>query len=291
MKNVLRYYYNLSVDELNEFAEYAIIRQEDDLFIFKKFMGDEEELKIITEELIKNNIPIHQIIINTLGNILTDYNAQKYILMHLNDIKTDIDLNFFQIYVPETNIDVAKLWSNKIDYCSRQVYELGLGKELLVNTFNYYVGMAENAVSIYNRAMKSNENLIYAITHRRINYPNYAINYFDVTNMTIDLRIRDITEYVKTRFYQDTINPIIVYDYALKNNLNNKEVNLLYARLLFPTYYFDLFEDIILDKKDEDELLKYIDKHEEYEKFLAQTFILLRKNYALYEIDWIKKRA
>ena len=64
---------------------------------------------------------------------------------------------------------------------------------------------------------------------------------------------------------------------------------MFYARLLYPTYYFDVFENIIDDEEDEKNLDKIVSKSHEYELFLKDVYIFLSKSYYMPEITWIIK--
>lgn len=291
MRNVLNYYYNLSFDEIKEYSEYAILRKDANIYIFKKFIQNEEETKEIANILLQNNIPAHLIVINNKGEMLTDYNNDKYILILLKNVDIILNDDFFYIEVPSSDNNMAKMWERKIDYYSRQVRELALGKDLLINSFNYYVGMAENAIAMYNQAWASPGDVKFSISHRRIGYPNYAINYLDITNMLIDVRIRDISEYIKAKFFTDDVNVDEIDGFITRFNLSEKEIKLLYARLFYPTYYFDLFESIILGERDEQEILSLLNKRVSYEQFLDNIFNYFKEVYPLYEVEWIKKRT
>lgn len=289
MKNVLKYFYNLSFEEIKEYGEYSILQLDNKVYVFKKYVQDEEETKYIINMLFNNQIYGHTIIINNQDSMTTDYNGSKYVLLLINNLKMDIKDDFFYIETPKKEINMGKLWSDKIDYYMRQISELSLGKTTLINTFNYYIGMAENAISMYNRANKLSDEVKYSINHRRIGYPNYAINYLDPTNMIIDVRIRDVAEYIKARFFNDKLSIKETSILIERYNFNVKEMHFLYARLFYPTYYFDIFEDNIVNEIEEKKIISILEKHKDYEKFLNDFYNYYKTNYALYEIEWVKK--
>lgn len=289
MRNVLKYFYNIVIDEINEYEDYGIIKSNDQIYIFKKYIQNEEETKYIVNILFNNHIPIHTIIINNQDSMLTKYNQDNYILLLLNETSTNLESDFFMIIVPNKENNINELWSQKLDYYMQQIRELALGKELLINTFNYYIGLAENAVSVYNRAINMAGNVQYAISHRRITIPNYTINYLDPTNMLIDIRVRDIAEYTKAKFFNGNMTTKELMELIIKYNFNDKELNILYARLLYPTYYFDLFEDNILGEEDEDRILYYVERRRDYEIFLYDIYMMLRNQHQVFEIEWLKK--
>ena len=65
---------------------------------------------------------------------------------------------------------------------------------------------------------------------------------------------------------------------------------MLYARLLYPTYYFDAYEDIINNNGDENKLISIVNKINEYELFLKKAYFEISKYTNLERIDWIIKK-
>ena len=116
------------------------------------------------------------------------------------------------------------------------------------------------------------------------------INFLNPLNYTLDLRIRDICEYLKSEFFE------LGADRAMKDLakylsivvLSPFELHLLYARMLYPSYYFDSYEDVMVLGAEETILLKYIDKVGEYERFLVTIKKYLEQFAPLFEIGWIK---
>ena len=77
------------------------------------------------------------------------------------------------------------------------------------------------------------------------------------------------------------------------NYVSYKEALLLYGRLIYPSYFFDLYDDIVNLNLDENKIENIVIKSEEYEKFLVDTYIYLSKLYNRYipRIDWLLKKS
>ena len=56
---------------------------------------------------------------------------------------------------------------------------------------------------------------------------------------------------------------------------------MLYARLLYPSYYFDLYEKIMNNEVEEDALIDIISLVTEYEIFLKKVYVLISKYSSL----------
>ena len=62
---------------------------------------------------------------------------------------------------------------------------------------------------------------------------------------------------------------------------------MLYARLLYPTYYFDIYEKVVNQNEDSMKLLPIIKKSEEYNIFLKEAYHLISKYAPLIKIDYL----
>lgn len=289
MRNLLWFYYQIRCDEIKEENEKYYIRTENNYYVLQELIMPIDTLKEILEILYFNRIPTWLLVINKQGELTTEYNKKNYVLLKKEALNTrnPVDLTF--VGVRDGSNNIGEIWSKKIDYYMLQINEFGIHKELLINSFNYYVGMAENAISIANRINGENIDFKYVIQHRRIKASYDVEEYYDPTTMVIDLRIRDLSEYAKNKFFFDNISIVEIDKNVQKYNLTEQEVNMLYARLFFPTYYFDLFEDMIIDEEDEEKILQILKKREAYERFLFDFYEFYKTKYNIFEIEWIRK--
>ena len=65
--------------------------------------------------------------------------------------------------------------------------------------------------------------------------------------------------------------------------------HLLMARVLFPSSYFDCYEDIINGITGEEEIISILNKIKDYEDFLVYLYNLLRETDYLIQIDFLEK--
>ena len=61
------------------------------------------------------------------------------------------------------------------------------------------------------------------------------------------------------------------------------------ARLMFPSFYFDCYENIINGIVSESEILQILDKIKDYEDFLVYLYNLLKETDFLIQIDFLEK--
>lgn len=249
----------------------------------------------INKELINNTL-MSEIILNKDKNIITTYHNINYILLKINcNINKNITLEEID-YLSKVKIvnnnksNWGLLWSKKIDYLEELISENGKKYPQVVNSFNYFIGLSENAISYYNNIDIDN-NMMYYISHKRLKPTDKVDSLYNPLNIIYDYRVRDVAEYIKNSFWTDNHN---IYNelnnYLYKNNLSLNEVKLLISRVLFPSFYFDLYEDIFNYNKDEKILNNIISRIDEYEEYLNSIIIYFKRFYPIDEIEWLKKK-
>lgn len=306
MEQFLKYFYNIYIDNVNEKNGYYYFYTGNSLFCILKNYRTEAEIKdiyAVCQEVIKNGLPVSEILINVYGKYSSLYEEKNYVLLKVNcNTLSDIGINDIlkinqRLFLNKDKKELyrnnwANLWENKIDYFEYQIKELGRDKNIILNSFSYYIGLAENAISIANISnlnyKKSPVDKI-VLSHRRVNYPNMEYEYFNPLNFIFDLEVRDIAEYLKSMFfYTDKEKALEEFKkYLIMSNINAYEANMLYARLLYPSYYFDIYEKVIEDIMEESNLLDVINKVDEYELFLKEVYYELSKKYNIEQVSWI----
>ena len=304
MKDTISFYYNIDIDTLEEKdGKYHFKYQNRDFFFvfFNRNLEELEDLLDCISEIQKKGIDVHGILINKDNSILTKINEYNYILFSVNncsetydifdiiDMNNKLTLNNYNSKLYRNNWE--NLWMQKVDYFEYQIRELGLDKQVIKNSFSYYIGLAENAISyVHNVKLKYPSQGTIVLSHRRIFYPNYKLNYLNPLSFIFDLEVRDIAEYLKAMFFSEDDESEILEE--LKSFLKIKrltiyEYNMLYARLLYPSYYFDIYEEIMNKERSEEDLLKIISKNENFEEFLKKAYLEITKYAILEKVEWI----
>lgn len=305
MKETIKYYYNIEVEEIEELdGKYHFkIDNRDYFFVFYNRGEDElEDIIYCSKSMLERNIPCHNIILNKLGGVLTKVEGYNYILLSLEnsleeynildicEINKKISLNASSSTIYRNNW--GKLWSDKIDYFEYQIRELGLNKQVIADSFSYYIGLAENAISYVNMTnQKLNRTILdrIVIAHRRIYYPNIKLNYLNPLSFVFDLEVRDIASFLKSMFFSKESDQVMLEltTYLKTTKLSLYGYQMLYARLLYPSYYFDIYEQIMNKDKTEEALIPIISKAQEYETFLKEAYFEIIKYAPIEKINWL----
>lgn len=300
MNNFIKFFYNMKVTNTNFINNYYEFNHNNNYY--RLYILNEEyniynynNIYTINKELINNTL-MSEIILNKDKNIITTYHSINYILLKINcNINKNITLEEID-YLSKVKIvnnnksNWGLLWSKKIDYLEELISENGKKYPQVVNSFNYFIGLSENAISYYNNIDIDN-NMMYYISHKVLRPTDKVDSLYNPLNIIYDYRVRDVAEYIKNSFWTDNHN---IYNelnnYLYKNNLSLNEVKLLISRVLFPSFYFDLYEDIFNYNKDEKILNNIISRIDEYEEYLNSIIIYFKRFYPIDEIEWLKKK-
>lgn len=302
MKNLLNYFYHIYPDKIFKKEKMFYFYIEENKFYFIEFNRNIEELVTLVEltnMLFERKIKVQTFIKNVNDSFFVNYMGNNYVLLRVNI--NDIDqLDYKDIIIFNNYVKIEKSilhiddwetrWVRQVDIFEQQVLEYNKEFPTMINTFDYYIGLAENAISYLKTMNKEEiESISLFLSHKRIQIPITYETFYNPLTFMFDYRTRDISEYIKCKFFNDNFNFKELEEY-IKNNkniLSLGEVKLLYARLIFPTYYFDYFNNVINGKKEDKTFEHYIKKVKEYEEFLTDAYNYIKLHYNIEPIDWI----
>lgn len=305
MKNTINYYYNILLEDFvrNDNGYYFYLNNEEyHLVVFDRPYEDIEPIYKLNLEMKKNNCLVHDIILNKDKKAITIINNTPYVLLKLCKYKNEKvflnDLNYIQhmTYNIEYNksllrTDWVRMWSQKIDYYEYQISQFSKKYPILCDSLSYFIGLGENAISyIVNNSEE--ENISPVVSHKRIKRNNGSFEFYNPLNFVIDSRVRDIAEYIKDSYMIKELDFYEIKSFLDINKLSNNEYKLLFARLLFPTFYFDIYDDIINNNMSEEKILSIIERTCEYEEILVNIYkyIVNDKKINLQQVEWLIKR-
>jgi spore coat protein YutH len=307
MNNYINYYYNIYPDSIREQDKNYYFSYENELYyliIFDRPLEDASYLYQLNVEMIKRGSLVHEIILNKDKNIVTFIDDVPYILMriyvninkksNLSEI-TFISLNNINIKNNKVldRSDWVTLWSAKIDYFEYQISQVGKKYPIICEYLSYYIGLAENAISYVKNTiidLKPGEYDGLTLCHKRIKAKDTVFDLYNPISFIIDYPVRDLGEYIKTEFFNDNDIWTELDEYFKNCDLSLYSKRLLYARLLFPSYFFDVYEDIVEGKIKEDDILKIVDKAKEYEEFLVELHTFINRENLVPQLDWLNKK-
>ena len=293
MKNALNYYYDLYPNDIyikDKMYKFIYNNEYYTLLDITNNTKDLNEIYNLTIELNRNGIYTHQIILNNQNNIGTYINNNIYVLLKtygkMEELIQIEDIINFSEATSKVNIKLKKdnwynLWINKMDYFEYQISQIGRKYPLLLESFSYFEGIVETGISLL--SIENLDQSSVCVSHKRIKSKDTLFDFYNPFNFIIDVKIRDIAEYIKeTMLKEDSY--YLIEKYLNSINLNEIDYKLFFIRLLYPSFYFDIYEQIVNNEIEEEELKKIINKIPEYETIIKKTYVYIKNNNILHDI-------
>lgn len=300
MKSNIEYYYNIEIDSIKNYDNNYVIESEDKLYYFLLFNREEKyimDLYNINMELKSKLNNVTNILFNINNELITKIDNNNFILLNVSKDNKKLDLIDIVDYSKKLNVnsDINGkyknnwdiLWENKIDYIEKQLTETFVDN-VISSSIDYYLGLTENAISIVKRINKENIEISRVVlSHERLLYPIYENDYFNPIEYIFDIEVRDVAEYLKSMFFKNQDAFFELKSYLSIVKLNDYNYKMLFARLLYPSYYFDLYEKVFDKKIKSEELLKVIKLSDTYEEFIKKAYYEISQYAILDKIEWI----
>ena len=302
MKNFIDYYYNINVSEIKHIHDKYFIYTNNERYMLKVF-GDTDFFMVY--EYLANQLDKYlyffRIVKNRQNDYLTYIDDKPYILLKLSDINNniisiyDIKINQFFEYSNKISRLIrfpwVKLWENKIDYFEEWCYLKQNQYKNMYSLFHYFIGVAENAV-LYLKITEAEEKMEeidrLVISHNRLSMDSSLYDYYDPTNIVLDHPSRDVSEYIKSTYVHGNFDIKLLEEYLNEHHFSKYGLRLLYARILFPSFFFDYIDEMILNSYDTD--LLYLEARIiEFEKFISQISVFFKEKYDIPVVTWYIK--
>ena len=264
--------YNINNINIYKNKDFIKIKQNNKEYILYQI----NDLKRIIEinEILNNKTEYYKIIKNINHEIITTYQNNYYILLEINNnyqiqssniILNNKDYSNYQI----NQSNWVYLWSKKNDY-----YEsITINNIYIKETINYYIGLAENAIEFIRYNDIYTDRLFICNCNKK--------DLYNPLNIVLDCKEREVGEVIKKEFFY---NEISIEN--IKNELKNYNIKKVIARLLYPNYYFDIVDEFINSKVDENKLKNILSKQSKYEELIRK---ISKYDQNIVLPDWIKK--
>jgi len=280
MESLLNYYYGLVTINIQKDNDNYLIEAKNGTFLLAELFGNIDDVQKIIDILNKTDIKYHLLVLTKDNKLYITYEERNYCLLKIRcDLNAKISLISFSQTKTNGICNWGDIWSKRIDYYESQVEEV-IKEPNIKYALQYYIGLTEIAICYFNnlKSIYNNNNLIYTVNHKQIASPINPINYYNPLNMLIDVEIRDLAEYFKMAFFNETLT-----DYELLHLIDNMQfnevmANYLFLRLLYPSYFFNLYDEYIETKNINHKMILYIKKSKDYESLLSKVYSRLSMN-------------
>ncbi|MFC4558641.1 hypothetical protein ACFO3D_10515 [Virgibacillus kekensis] len=317
MKELLSIHYGIHVDERIIWNGLEGFRY-DNFFYFTTPLFHREiihmEQSALAYYLHENGWPQTAIPIpNNEGNWYTRYREKDYLVFQVEyksynhsmpngeALATFHDTGANYQYEPQMISSYGQwkhLWAEKLDAFEQRILTdigdyPGSYYRLVHDTLPYLIGISENAIQYMQeseqetRFHKADQG---AIAFRRYNGQLHN-NVIMMTDFVYDHPVRDIAEYIRSRFLQeeDPQKEIASFlnDYQKIRSLSVFSWRVLYARLIFPAHIYDVIEQGFHEENKErcnTNLAELLNQQQRYEKRLAEFYNIAGTDYERMQI-------
>lgn len=284
MKEFIWLNYNLKVKKIygdcfflnNEKIKIVKLKNKD------KNIEDIEKLFLLSNELYYKKIHVNTFILNKKGKCYTNKNNECIVLMKINDMEDLVELDYLRLFEQNNNLDtknIVKEWQDEIDDFEGKLAGFNNEKNIVQKTANYYIGLAENAVSLLNETKNINNESI-GIKMNPLNYSksnvNNPFNYFKIS------RMYNISLYIKNKIFTNNVS-YNELDKIIKEIKTDSDEIALFSYMLYPDYYMYEIKEKINGEKIK-KIVRFIKVYEKVLKYLKEN---MKKNKKIELFVWL----
>ena len=281
MKEFIEYNYDLRCDDLAILNNLLYFRHLDKFYIISNFNRDEVEFEKVLNYLISNNLKSLKVVMNKKGSYISEFNGKKYVIMESNCENEIIDFPICIGGLINENNYWNEIWENRVVQLEKHKSELSLNKDIFY-ILNYYIGLIEICIYNYNLLIrKYGQKNGLSIQHNRIEFPMYSFSYYNPVNYLFDFEFRDFAEYLKMRFFYSDFSADEAISVIDNYNFDNFSINMFFVRLIYPTYFLELYDMQNKNNVYSDLFYDLLKKSSQYENFILKLITAMSSKYEI----------
>lgn len=281
MKEFIEYNYDLRCDDLAILNNLLYFKNLDKFYIISNFNRDEVEFEKVLNYLISNNLKSLKVVMNKKGSYISEFNGKKYVLMESDCENEIIDFPICIGGLINENNYWNEIWENRVVQLEKHKSELSLNKDIFY-ILNYYIGLIEICIYNYNLLIrKYGQKNGLSIQHNRIEFPIYSFSYYNPVNYLFDFEFRDFAEYLKMRFFYSDFSTDEAISVIDNYNFDNFSINMFFVRLIYPTYFLELYDMQNKNNVYSDLFYDLLKKSSQYENFILKLITAMSSKYEI----------
>lgn len=281
MKEFIEYNYDLRCDDLAILNNLLYFKHLDKFYIISNFNRDEVEFEKVLNYLISNNLKSLKVVMNKKGSYISEFNGKKYVVMESDCENEIIDFPICIGGLINENNYWNEIWENRVVQLEKHKSELSLNKDIFY-ILNYYIGLIEICIYNYNLLIrKCGQKNGLSIQHNRIEFPMYSFSYYNPVNYLFDFEFRDFAEYLKMRFFYSDFSTDEAISVIDNYNFDNFSINMFFVRLIYPTYFLELYDMQNKNNVYSDLFYDLLKKSSQYENFILKLITAMSSKYEI----------
>ena len=275
------YNYDLRCDDLAILNNLLYFKHLDKFYIISNFNRDEVEFEKVLNYLISNNLKSLKVVMNKKGSYISEFNGKKYVVMESDCENEIIDFPICIGGLINENNYWNEIWENRVVQLEKHKSELSLNKDIFY-ILNYYIGLIEICIYNYNLLIrKYGQKNGLSIQHNRIEFPMYSFSYYNPVNYLFDFEFRDFAEYLKMRFFYSDFSTDEAISVIDNYNFDNFSINMFFVRLIYPTYFLELYDMQNKNNVYSDLFYDLLKKSSQYENFILKLITAMSSKYEI----------
>lgn len=281
MKEFIEYNYDLRCDDLAILNNLLYFKHLDKFYIISNFNRDEVEFEKVLNYLISNSLKSLKVVMNKKGSYISEFNGKKYVVMESDCENEIIDFPICIGGLINENNYWNEIWENRVVQLEKHKSELFLNKDIFY-ILNYYIGLIEICIYNYNLLIrKYGQKNGLSIQHNRIEFPMYSFSYYNPVNYLFDFEFRDFAEYLKMRFFYSDFSTDEAISVIDNYNFDNFSINMFFVRLIYPTYFLELYDMQNKNNVYSDLFYDLLKKSSQYENFILKLITAMSSKYEI----------
>lgn len=281
MKEFIEYNYDLRCDDLAILNNLLYFKHLDKFYIISNFNRDEVEFEKVLNYLISNNLKSLKVVMNKKGSYISEFNGKKYVVMESDCENEIIDFPICIGGLINENNYWNEIWENRVVQLEKHKSELSLNKDIFY-ILNYYIGLIEICIYNYNLLIrKYGQKNGLSIQHNRIEFPMYSFSYYNPVNYLFDFEFRDFAEYLKMGFFYSDFSTDEAISVIDNYNFDNFSINMFFVRLIYPTYFLELYDMQNKNNVYSDLFYDLLKKSSQYENFILKLITAMSSKYEI----------
>ena len=281
MKEFIEYNYDLRCDDLAILNNLLYFKHLDKFYIISNFNRDEVEFEKVLNYLISNNLKSLKVVMNKKGSYISEFNGEKYVVMESDCENEIIDFPICIGGLINENNYWNEIWENRVVQLEKHKSELSLNKDIFY-ILNYYIGLIEICIYNYNLLIrKYGQKNGLSIQHNRIEFPMYSFSHYNPVNYLFDFEFRDFAEYLKMRFFYSDFSTDEAISVIDNYNFDNFSINMFFVRLIYPTYFLELYDMQNKNNVYSDLFYDLLKKSSQYENFILKLITAMSSKYEI----------
>lgn len=206
---------------------------------------------------------------------ISNFYNNNYLLLEIQNFYVNRKITIQDVYnVSKLNLLISTekknyylIWKYKIDFMENYFNSSNNDKYL---DYDYFLGMSELALTLVK--MIDFSKITYGFSYKRFYNINSLYELFNPCNVLYGPIINSFSEFIKYSFFYN--NRYENIDVLFKLDLTNSDILFFIARLIFPTYFFDLFKNENID-----DYYKIINKIDLYFYYVKNIILQIKKRY------------